>query len=538
MKLKYWALSLLACGGMLSCSNNDDITGNGEQGEEGATSYLAVNIMNVGSNGTRSLPDDYEAGLDAENTIDKVRFYFFDADGNAYKMSNGKSYSEASYTQNSTADGTSETVEEIGNAVLVINGSTQQPPVKAVAIANPPSNLADTYTLTALKDVLVSSYVTGSNFIMSSSVYVDNESEVCEVPIVGHVEASNTAALANPVDVYIERLAAKVRLKYSGAEKTFGNASAFLVDGTDGSDDAVYAKIIGWTLISEPNNSYLIKKVSTSWTDGDLGITPWTSPDYHRSFWAQMPPSNVTFSKSFTLGNITVPTGGYDYTLENTTSTKSDLTQVLVRAQLVDKEGNAKSRYVYLGSDSYTSENDIKAAIIPSFFNSNQIYYVKTASDPADTYSELRPQDLKFVTGTSLGDNANSYRIYPQLTDEAAANLYTYNGTTYSPVSDVTSVNTALKQYPAQVWTDGACYYTTTIRHLASDNSKTAYYGVVRNHIYDITISDIVGFGTPVYDPNEEIDHPETPEDDASYLAARVNILSWKVVPYNVTLGQ
>lgn len=88
----------------------------------------------------------------------------------------------------------------------------------------------------------------------------------------------------------------------------------------------------------------------------------------------------------------------------------------------------------------------------------------------------------------------------------------------------------------ADVRNAGMTYYYYCIRHLAKDDpSKLAYLGVVRNHIYDINIKSITGFGTPVYDPDKNI-VPMVPNDDATFLAADLNVLSWRVVSQTVDL--
>lgn len=85
MKVKYFALSLLACVGMMSCSNNDDLAGDdGQKGDGDARSYVAVNILNTNSDGTRVAGADYEDGKGNENKITSARFYFFKSDGSAY----------------------------------------------------------------------------------------------------------------------------------------------------------------------------------------------------------------------------------------------------------------------------------------------------------------------------------------------------------------------------------------------------------------------------------------------------------------------
>jgi hypothetical protein len=70
------------------------------------------------------------------------------------------------------------------------------------------------------------------------------------------------------------------------------------------------------------------------------------------------------------------------------------------------------------------------------------------------------------------------------------------------------------------------------IKHLGAAG-KTAEYGVVRNHVYKVNIADIDGYGTPVYDGVTDFITPEQPKDIKSYVAAQINILSWRVVEGN-----
>lgn len=61
----------------------------------------------------------------------------------------------------------------------------------------------------------------------------------------------------------------------------------------------------------------------------------------------------------------------------------------------------------------------------------------------------------------------------------------------------------------AQIHKGGLTYYYFPIRHLGNGGETNAgYYGVVRNHIYNCTITKIAGLGTAVYDPKEVI-YPE-----------------------------
>ena len=80
-------------------------------------------------------------------------------------------------------------------------------------------------------------------------------------------------------------------------------------------------------------------------------------------------------------------------------------------------------------------------------------------------------------------------------------------------------------------------YYYTDIRHISDIEGKPGYYGVVRNHIYRVNITNIEGYGTPVYDENIEFETPEKPVDIDTYVAAQINILTWRVVDRNYELN-
>ena len=81
----------------------------------------------------------------------------------------------------------------------------------------------------------------------------------------------------------------------------------------------------------------------------------------------------------------------------------------------------------------------------------------------------------------------------------------------------------------ALVWNSGMTYYYQEIKHL------NGFTGVVRNHIYGVNVQKIAGLGTPVYKPDEII-YPEHPEENDHYIAAQINILSWRVVNENYDL--
>ena len=178
----------------------------------------------------------------------------------------------------------------------------------------------------------------------------------------------------------------------------------------------------------------------------------------------------------------------------------------------------------------YLGEEAVKKQIVGGFAR----YFKKTTTGSVDVYKSIEASDIAFKTVPGSSE-VKDYEVVATLAS-GVGDLYVKNGETYELVSkDV--VNDALAKEEAQVRsTDGATYYYTPIKHLG-EAGKLGEYGIVRNHSYQVTIQNIQGFGTPVYDPKKEID-PMIPSDDNTYLAASVKVLSWRVVSSKVDLDQ
>jgi hypothetical protein len=135
------------------------------------------------------------------------------------------------------------------------------------------------------------------------------------------------------------------------------------------------------------------------------------------------------------------------------------------------------------------------------------------------------------------GVDVEAYEVIFQLAEESETKeWFTYSSAEGYVSATADEVNGHLATVePAMLYNDGMTYYYADIRQLGRKDSA-AEYGVVRNHVYKVNIATITGLGTPVYDPNVDVDIPERPKDMHSYVAAEVRILSWKVVKneYNV----
>lgn len=582
--------SVLASALMLtvaSCSS-EDVAGGDSQNGKGTTSFLAVNIENVGSApASRSYQQGdgtYEDGTEAESKINNVRFYFFNGDGTPYLLVNKNSEKQPvnflDQTVETDGNDHDHTAEIKTKAVLVLNGETKAVPASVIAVINPEvldntTLQSGTMTLSELRTSATGSkfYDKTNGFVMSNSVYESAGQDVCSTPVANSVFATSEDAMKNPVDIYVERVNAKVNAKIDADYQRTGETEKAWTKNADGkyqievgsidvttyADNTnaaptkntypVYAVVQGWQLADADGKAEVCKQIKTSWYAGELGISPWTTSDYHRCFWSKSVPftsgaqggANHPVNPKFT--DITQSLSGEFsaepvYTLPNTpdqvvtnpTTSLNTLTKLIVAAKLVykDKNGNYNPAQVcqYRGL-TYLGEDAVKKQIVGGFAK----YFKKTATG----YQSIEASDITFKTVPGSSE-VKDYEVVATLASNVGE-LYVKDGeTTYKTVSK-DDVNAALAKEEAQVRsTDGATYYYTPIKHLG-DAGKLGEYGIVRNHSYQVTIQNIKGFGTPVYDPKKEID-PMIPSDENTYLAASIKVLSWRVVSSKVDLDQ
>lgn len=560
------ALMMTAC-----ASDKDEIGGGTKHGSD--PQYLAVNIVNVGATPTTRAAN-YEDGTEAESKINKVRFYFFNGDGSPYLIKNPgiagvtggdpKNWLEASPTDDTSTSGTPSHIEKITQTVLVINGVQSAAPAAIVAVVNPKTADAakiqsgEKMRLSELRYSTVGSKFykkdassgAVSDFVMSNSVYVNAGEDVCASLVAGHVTTSADAAKKKPVDLYVERVVAKVTADVDANAFEKGNGTNWAADkygtkdpvGKSGDYD-VYAVIEGWGLANENGKAEVEKQVNKAWTDGTLGFTPWTTTDYHRCFWE----TSVAFDAGMggnqpvnpTFNQLKANIQDVLYTLPNTSVNAvpnlkdNDLTKFAVAATLryKDAAGNWHNAEIcrYNGVSILGIDN-LKRQVALTFSQ----YYTST---DATNYTQLSKDDIDFKNSDGT---MQQYRVTPTLAADPAGTKKYYTKTTSGTTPTFTEVPkatvlAAIEADKAEIRKDGRAYYYVPIKHLG-ETGKIAEYGIVRNHFYKITLTGITGFGTPVYDPDKVVD-PAVPTYENTFLAARVQVLQWRVVSQNASLG-
>ena len=583
-KYLFIALALL---GMASCAKDD--LGNGNKPNhngEVEESYIAINLMaaDVDSRAEGSPSEDFglEYGRDAERAIKSAHFFFY-KDGEPFTVNATNDAATApGGTQNhlkltisktgSTAD-PAVNVSDISEAVLVLKTYKGEYPNQIVAVLNwtPVDNKS--YTLSDLRDIVEANSLGNDDqgYVMSNSVYMNNADEpVYVTPITAdNIKTDPKEATDAPVEIYVERTAAKVIVTNTKATENSNRYQVTEENGFKPVGEAarnVYVELLGWELYNEFENTNLLKKIE-NWDPATLGLT-WNDIPFFRSYWAKT--INTRTENDKFRWNYTLDTGAstfnglptqygykvasdasyaadtYAYCGENTLdwATNDVRTKVILKGRLVEKVGeNYQTLELarWYGNE-YAGEIDLKTAVANSLAYS--VFYYDTTNSK---YVSIDPSHIEIVHGDVVG--AEAFQVGFQLTADCSKyQWYKYSSATgyvafsETGLTNIEAANKYLKGIqPAVLYKGGDTYYIVDIKHLGKSSTAPAYYGVVRNHVYQLDIQSISGYGSPGYSGFEhEVENPEYPddEDESSYVAAKINVLSWKVVKQTVDIVQ
>lgn len=553
-------MSVLVSLFLTGCSQ-EEIAPNGEDNGNGEanTSYMAVNLVSSDVMGTRAA-QGYEDGSEAENHVTAVRFYFFTANGAIapVKLLNGSyvNYYDWKSDINQSEDKDTDDTESVLAATIVISTPDgDKLPQGIAAVINPPTIdetpllSSASMSLSELKAKVADfadSELTkeGGYFVMFNSVYGKDKAEVCAVPVESkNLQKTPDLAKNNPVTIYVERSVAKVKVAL-GTDVASASSDKLALKDKEGKDlkvggEQVYLKLGGWSLTAETTEGRLVKAIdpvgwTSDWWNG-------TGAYAHRSFWA-INSQNAANKYPISYNGITTLFTGAKYTNENAldydASSPINRTKVIVKGQLCKADGSNFTIVRHLGAhfaDTYSETPTdnlpaLKANILSQLTANGYNYY----SGDEMSRTGLSASDLQIVIATQETEenSKNNCYVYAQLTTEAASKTwYTSSDKTVTTTVSAAEINSNLKNKNvvdwALVWKDGMTYYYYEIIHHGTGENATK--GVVRNHIYDTKITKIAGFGTPVYDP-EKVIYPEKPDENDHYIAAEINILSWRIV--------
>lgn len=568
MKLRNLMWGACACILAAGCSNDDVAVENAENNivENGGQAYMRVRVTMGNGLGSRAEEGTYAQGETEEQKIHSIFFAFYDDNGKW--VANGRTKEDETGIEEGTGN-----IDAIADAVVALTlpeGSTY--PTQVVAYVNIPNastifggkDLADVNTndksgtgevttgegarATVLTGDGATVSSTTSGFMMTNSTYLNaaNQEQIATaVTRANFFDTEEAAKEANPVYIYVERLAAKVSI----------TNSADVQDITTVGGYTLHFNAKGFALSGTNTKEYYLKNIQTAWSSWDWN---WNKADDYRCFWAEDPNygeseatndlNHVSYaaaesmdSPQYCMENTMVGTVGGDYNtttyllLVGTYSVKNAEGDVVLNAN-----GNDGNLYMYNGTAYLSTELIERLLSEIQKENPYLLAYVEN-SDPAtseqspyiqadaDAY-ELAPTSEDELTTVTLRLKSNTDVTYYTTSDGE-----TYNPITEGEAGNYAAFNTALAKAVAGTidgYKEGKAYFAMPIEHFGGEDKEggdtTGTYGIVRNHSYQLTITLVSGLGEGVFQPEK----PIIPSDEQKtyYMAARLNVLSWKTV--------
>lgn len=514
-----------------SCSSDEPTVDN--PADQAGDKYMAFSITNLG--GSRAA-EGYEDAVGKEGDIDASNLYFlfFDRNGNAFMLEGRTASGNVTNTNMVKPTSITKVENALGNESIVkgtlVLGKPAQPflgqtPAQVLCVANPSTTAMSNLGGKNLTDVLavVTRAPNWANgvFLMTNAVYVNGENVVSATSTYGHIKTIQKDAEDNPVIINIERAAAKVRVNY-GTDFVVNNTAntpatqTFEVNGTQ---TELHAQVYGWRLMNYATTGYGFKHLSATYADAAFADGWWNDETNKRSYWANsLSGNNLTIQQptydlyattdQFTLKSFATaaPTANIAYCYENTlhqgaaaTLRTAGATAFVVKATIgtmTDGVFTPIDMVKYAGK-LYTTAH----------FNQMVINQFKSGNAVATDITVKYVPDFTEKDGVQTPKNDNSFRAEIHYKIDGADRTfdmgYIYNNFLW--------------------WQNGVTSYWQNIKHFAD------LTGVVRNHIYDYTITAFNGLGIPG-------NHPDTPDEEESYMAAALRVLNWRVVSHNVTL--
>lgn len=572
MKINKVFLGLFACAALSACSNDESGIAPNDDPKvfTGDEAYMTVRLADAGSN-TRATGGDFEYGTD-EQAVANAHFYFYDENG--VFVVQGNAWNGGNPSGDPVGN-----IEFTSNTLVVLKGLTKKAyPKYMVTVLNKPQNFVHGTTLTEMKAALADNMSegifydnSGTNYFAMSTTSFAGQAGLEDNYFVTEIKEENfslepiTGTIANPVTIYVERLAAKVSLMLSQdleAEKINGKdyykIKATVAGDPNAGDDNIaaenlYIELLGWKLNATAKKSRIVKNINKDWQDSDFGFS-WNAAGNHRSYWGQSfnygqsgYPTNAAeaaaseYLNYVSLEDGIVEIGKSAYCPENTnTSTivsanfPSAVTSILLKARICDKDGNALNLLRYNGL--LFQQGTFLEYVLNILKSRNELnVWYATTDGSGTTYTQIGKDYVELV-------NVADGELKVVFTNPSSTTLYSKGaGDAYTEITAFDGLNTSLADVSAGAvgYNGGLMYYNIPIEHLNNADITNgvipeAKYGVVRNHRYVVTINKLENMGKGIYDETEVI----VPGEDVEtyFVGANINILSWKIVNQGVDL--
>ena len=561
-----------------SCSSSDDLNGGGNNtgSNQSGDGYVAFTINMPSQSGSSSRAfdssnDQFKDGLAKEYAVKDATLLLFDgADDNsaafvaAYKLSTEPWKDLAPKDDNITTQ-SSKIVQKVtksinkakalvilnNNGILTVNDTDNSLKVNGTSFTGTFADFVAQADATAGKDFTKEGFYMANaplaNNIGGASAPATGTKVTTLTDLTGKIYDSELAAkTGEPAEVYVERGVAKVTVNKGTVDKA-----------DNGTPTKVSFDVTGWAIDNYNPTTYLVR--STDGFDSWMGYAnekvtanPYrfvghteVAAGLYRTYFAK----DVNYNTNATLVRATDFKNTYgdenpQYCFENTFDVDHQNEDQTTLATIKAKLNGGTSFYILSGDQTTLYTEDVLKTLVAGKFITVKDAWLKangkagetiTTSDINVALDKTDPTNVK-VTGITVADN--------KLTDPTAV--------TYPALDDVKAAVGTITYYE-----NGESYYTIRIKHFGDqltpwakgqlgvaegniypDGTKTAEnnwlgrYGVLRNNWYDITVEGVKGLGSPI---NPKLT-PTTDDELESYIAVRINVLSWAKRTQGATL--
>lgn len=594
MKIKHFFGLAVIAAMTASCSSNEDLgtAGSGTGTNEAGVGYVAFNINLPTQSGSSSRAgsenDQFDAGTPNEYDVKDATLLIFEGSSESTALFKGAyTLNTAPWKDNGQTDNITTTsatiVKQIDTpassdhcyALVVLNKNdvfTVDETAKTITLNGAPATFSGTYKTFA--ESLSAENLTKKGFYMANAPLASKAGGATDptgaeintlATLDGKIKEKESDAKSAPAQIYVERGVAKVTMqntstpaKVDGSKKSDGtstvdfeitswvldntNKKTYLVRSTDGFDD--------WTSLAS-NSTSLLAANKYRFVGSNA-----VAANLYRTYFAKDANFDQTGNKTaLTAGDLVTSTNptfvekfGNDnpqYCFENTfdAACQNDryTTRVLIKAKL----NSGETFYVFNGDQNTIYPIDKVKNEIKKYYLIENEAWIKANVTPATGKSEVNGDDLD----VAISDAAGKVSI---------TSISFKSGVTVSSSATVpTNYDEVLKRIGSiQEYKNGESYYFVRIKHFGDDmtpwntdettkpSTSSIYpadhqaenylgrYGVLRNNWYDIAVEGVKGLGSAVV-PKVT---PNTDDELKSYIAVKINVLSWAKRSQNVTL--
>lgn len=593
MKIKHlFGLAVIAAM-TASCSSNEDLgtAGSGTGTNEAGVGYVAFNINLPTQSGSSSRAgsenDQFDAGTPNEYDVKDATLLIFEGSSESSAQFKGAyTLDTAPWKDNDQTDNITTTsatiVKQIDTpassdhcyALVVLNKNdvfTVDETAKTITLKGATATFSGTYKNFA--ESLSEEDLTKNGFYMANAPLASKAGGAKDptgaeintlATLDGKIKEKESEAKSAPAQIYVERGVAKV---------TMQNTSPTTVDGSTkfGGTSTVDFKITSWVLDNTNKKTYLVRSTDgfDDWTSLASNSTTLLAANKFRFVGSNAVADNLYrtyFAKD----------ANFDQTGNTAALTAGDLV-TSTNPTFVDKFGNDYPQYCFENTFDAACQNDqyTTRVLIKAKLNSGETFYVFNGDQntiyPIDKVkNEIKKYYLieneawikANVTPATGKSEVNGDDLDVEITDAAGkvsiTSITFKSGVTVSSSATVpTNYDEVLKRIGSiDEYKNGESYYFVRIKHFGDDmtpwntnettkpSTSSIYpvdhqagnylgrYGVLRNNWYDIAVEGVKGLGSAVV-PTVT---PNTDDELKSYIAVKINVLSWAKRSQNVVL--